>query len=83
MKDKIKVWLFDILMAIDEIESFFEPGNKIFDKYKKDVKNQTGGGAQFGNYRRSSKTNFGSGQTNKFIQCAKDRGHAKQNYPRL
>ena len=38
MKDKIKVWLYDILMAIDEIESFFEPGRKLFEHYQKDIK---------------------------------------------
>lgn len=38
MDDKIKVWLFDINTAIEEIESFFEVGEKIFENYRSDLK---------------------------------------------
>ena len=38
MDDKIKVWLFDINTAIEEIESFFEVGEKMFENYRADLK---------------------------------------------
>ncbi len=38
MDNEIKAWLFDIKLAIDEIESFFEEGNKIFENFNKDIK---------------------------------------------
>ena len=38
MDDEIKTWLFDIKMAIIEIESFFEEGMKLFENYRQDIK---------------------------------------------
>jgi len=38
MDNEIKAWLFDINTAIEEIESFFEEANKLFDNYRKDTK---------------------------------------------
>lgn len=38
MDESIKTWLFDILQCIDEIDSYFEPGNKRFDFYINDIK---------------------------------------------
>jgi uncharacterized protein with HEPN domain len=38
MDDKIKTWLFDILSATIEIESFFEEGQRKFEHYVKDIK---------------------------------------------
>ena len=38
MNIEIKTWLYDILEAIDEIESFFEDTPKDFNAYQKDIK---------------------------------------------
>ena len=38
MDIEIKTWLYDILNAITEIDSFFEEQPKNFDTYKDDVK---------------------------------------------
>ena len=38
MDNEIKVWLFDILNAINEIESFFNDSPKLFENYKNDLK---------------------------------------------
>ena len=38
MDNEIKVWLFDILNAINEIESFFIDSPKLFEHYKNDLK---------------------------------------------
>jgi len=38
MDNDIKTWLFDIMSAIEEIESFFEKGEMIFANYQKDIK---------------------------------------------
>ena len=38
MDDEIKTWLFDINIAIREIESFFDEGEKLFENYIKDLK---------------------------------------------
>lgn len=38
MDIEIKVWLYDILNAISEIESFFNDASKEFAKYKADLK---------------------------------------------
>ncbi|RYE50274.1 MAG: DUF86 domain-containing protein [Sphingobacteriales bacterium] len=38
MDTKIKVWLYDILNAIVEIESFFDPGEKTFEHYQSDLR---------------------------------------------
>ena len=38
MDDDIKTWLFDIHSAIEEIESFFDEGQKTFANYQKDIK---------------------------------------------
>jgi len=35
---EIKAWLYDIKTAIDEIETFFEEGQKSFEEYIKDTK---------------------------------------------
>jgi uncharacterized protein with HEPN domain len=38
MDETIKTWLFDILSAIDEIESFFADRQKKFAEYQKDTR---------------------------------------------
>ena len=38
MDTKIKVWLYDILNAIVEIEGFFDPGEKTFEHYQSDLR---------------------------------------------
>lgn len=38
MDNEIKTWLFDILQAIKDIESFFESETKEFGKYVSDLK---------------------------------------------
>lgn len=38
MDNNIKAWLFDILKAILEIESFFEDRDKLFVDYQKDIR---------------------------------------------
>ncbi len=38
MDNKIKAWLYDILNAINEIESFFHNSNKDFDLYQNDIR---------------------------------------------
>jgi len=38
MDNEIKAWLYDILNAINEIESFFIDHPKRFDEYKKDLR---------------------------------------------
>lgn len=38
MDEEIKVWLFDILQSIKEVESYFEDGPKIFEEYINDIK---------------------------------------------
>ena len=38
MDIEIKTWLYDILNAITEIDSFFEEQPKNFDTYKDDIK---------------------------------------------
>jgi len=38
MDSDIKTWLFDILQAIEDIESFFDEGTKQFDTYVSDLK---------------------------------------------
>ena len=38
MDDQIKTWLFDILNAINEIDSFFEDAPKEFAVYQNDLK---------------------------------------------
>lgn len=38
MDNEIKTWLFDILQAIKDIESFFEGETKEFEKYVSDLK---------------------------------------------
>ncbi|MCD4789896.1 MAG: DUF86 domain-containing protein [Bacteroidales bacterium] len=38
MDKEIKTWLFDIISAITEIDSFFEEGKKIFKNYSSDLK---------------------------------------------
>lgn len=38
MDNEIKTWLFDILQAILDIESFFEEDSKQFEKYISDLK---------------------------------------------
>ena len=38
MDNDIKTWLFDILQAITDIESFFENREKQFEKYVSDLK---------------------------------------------
>ena len=39
MDNDIKTWLYDILNAIMEIESFFTDNTKNFTAYKNDLKN--------------------------------------------
>ncbi len=38
MDNEIKAWLYDILNAIMEIESFFDDDTKIFEIYKNDLR---------------------------------------------
>jgi uncharacterized protein with HEPN domain len=38
MKVEVKTWLYDILKAIDEIESFFSDRPKDFSIYQKDIR---------------------------------------------
>ena len=38
MDSEIKTWLYDILMSIDEIESYYKDKPKIFEEYKNDVR---------------------------------------------
>ena len=38
MDNKLKTLLYDILNAIEEIDSFFTQDSKHFDDYKRDVK---------------------------------------------
>lgn len=38
MDNNIKTWLYDILNAIVEIDSFFENQSKIFEHYQKDLR---------------------------------------------
>ncbi len=38
MDNEIKIWLFDINSAINEIDGFFEEGKKTFENYRKDIK---------------------------------------------
>ena len=38
MDENIKTWLFDILQSIEEIDSYFEPGNRRYDFYINDIK---------------------------------------------
>lgn len=38
MDERIKPWLNDILDAINEIEGYFEPGERKFESYRSDVK---------------------------------------------
>lgn len=38
MDNNIKAWLYDILNAIMEIESFFNDGEKEFTKYQSDIR---------------------------------------------
>lgn len=38
MDNEIKTWLFDILQAIKDIESFFDEGSKQFGEYVADLK---------------------------------------------
>lgn len=38
MDNEIKTWLFDILQAIEDIESFFDADSKRFDDYSGDLK---------------------------------------------
>ena len=38
MDNEVKAWLYDILNAISEVESFFIDRPKSFDEYKKDLR---------------------------------------------
>ena len=38
MDNKIKTWLFDIKIAIEEIEIFFEPDQMLFEVYVNDIR---------------------------------------------
>ena len=38
MDNKIKTWLFDIKIAIEEIENFFEPDQMLFEVYVNDIR---------------------------------------------
>jgi uncharacterized protein with HEPN domain len=38
MDREIKTWLFDIINAIEEIEQFLPQGQRVFEKYKSDLK---------------------------------------------
>jgi uncharacterized protein with HEPN domain len=38
MEREIKTWLFDVLSSIGEIENFIPEGERVFEKYKNDLK---------------------------------------------
>jgi uncharacterized protein with HEPN domain len=38
MDRDIKTWLFDIIIAIEEIEQFLPQGKRLFEEYKSDLK---------------------------------------------
>ncbi len=38
MGNEIKTWLFDILQSIEEIESYYENRDKIFEEYISDIR---------------------------------------------
>lgn len=38
MDNEIKSWLFDIHSAINEIDSFFNEGERVFTNYQRDIK---------------------------------------------
>ncbi|MBE0638756.1 MAG: DUF86 domain-containing protein [Bacteroidales bacterium] len=38
MDNEIKTWLFDILLSIDEIDSYYENKPRIFEAYLSDIK---------------------------------------------
>ena len=38
MDNEIKTWLFDILQSIEEIESYYENKERIFEEYISDIK---------------------------------------------
>ena len=38
MDSEIKIWLFDILQSVNEIESYFEDRPRKFEDYTKDIK---------------------------------------------
>jgi uncharacterized protein with HEPN domain len=38
MDEKVKLWLYDMLKAIEEIEAFFELGERKFENYLADIK---------------------------------------------
>jgi len=38
MDREIKTWLYDILKAIEEIEQFLPPGQRLFEVYRNDLK---------------------------------------------
>jgi uncharacterized protein with HEPN domain len=66
MDSEIKTWLFDILQAITEIESYFEDKPKKFDEYVKDIRTKRAierdmeiiGEAITGVFRRTKKLNW-------------------------
>ena len=38
MDKDIQTWLYDILLSIDEIDSYFEPDKRFFEVYQNDIK---------------------------------------------
>ena len=38
MDKDIQTWLYDILLSIDEIDSYFEPDKRFFEAYRNDIK---------------------------------------------
>ena len=40
MKPEMKVWLYDIIRSIEEIDSYFEGSPRVFDDFKNDLKTQ-------------------------------------------
>ncbi len=38
MDKDIQTWLYDILLSIDEIDSYFEPDKRFFEVYRNDIK---------------------------------------------
>ena len=38
MDKDIQTWLYDILLSIDEIDSYFEPDKRFFEIYRNDIK---------------------------------------------
>ncbi len=50
LPENIKTWLFDIINAIEEIDSFFEKKPKSFAEFQNDIKTKRAIERKFRNY---------------------------------